>query len=215
MGKKKTDLTVIFDFDGTLANTLDLIVRIYNDHAEQLGMNPVTPDQFSDLRTMGYKKAMKHLNIRWFVVPRLIMLVRKEMKAHMGEVKPYRGAIPMLVALKQAGVGIGVLTSNEHALVQEFLQANDFPAFDFVVSEKTVFGKEKALERIIERHKLSKDHVIYVGDEPRDVASSKKAGVRVYGVTWGLGGVEAMEPAEPDMLFSKMSELKKALLSEV
>ncbi len=204
--------TVIFDFDGTLANTVDLVVRIYNEHAEELGADTLSIDEFPTLRTLGYKKAMKAKNLHWHVLPKLVFILKRGVREHLHEVQPYEGIQRLINELKSAGMMIGVLTSNDGALVQEFLDTHGFPAFDFVVSEKTVFGKEKALKKIIERHKLDRARVVYVGDEPRDVTASKKAGVHVVGVTWGFGGRESMLATLPDTTVHTMDELRTALL---
>ncbi len=203
---------VIFDFDGTLANTVDLVVRIYNEHAGELGAKTVSVDEYSTLRTIGYKKAMKSKNLHWHVLPRLVFIIKRGIKEHLQEVKPYDGIQSLIVDLKAAGMMIGVLTSNDGALVQKFLETHGFPAFDFVVSEKTVFGKDKALKKIIERHGLDKKNVVYVGDETRDVTASKKAGVHVIGVTWGFGGRESMVATAPDQTVHTVDELRAALL---
>lgn len=208
-------LTVIFDFDGTLANTIDLVARIYNEHAAEFGSDTVSADEFPKLQKMGYKKALKAKKLRWHVLPRVVVVVRREMRQHMNEVKPYAGIKDMLEELKYKGVSIGVLTSNDGALVHEFLDSHNFPMFDFVVSEKTIFGKDKALRRIMERHDLDKNNVIYVGDEPRDVSASKKADIKVIGVTWGFGGIPGMKSSKPDKTVTTVAELKGAILEEV
>ena len=211
---KRANLTVIFDFDGTLANTFDLVVRIYNQHAEEFGADTVTAEEFPKLRKMGYKKALKAKNLHWYKLPRVVMLVRREMKQHMGEIEPFDGVKEMLEDLRKQGVSTGILTSNDSGLVQEFLQSHNFPLFDFVVSEKTIFGKDKALKKIMERHQLKKDQIMYVGDEPRDVTSSKKAGIHVIGVTWGFGGPEGMESSKPHEIVTTVSELQEAILEK-
>lgn len=215
MKTEKTDLTVIFDFDGTLANTVELVVEIYNEHADEFNVKKVSKEDYSKLRKLGYKKSMKHLGISWYKVPRLMTTLRSAMKKQMTEVEPYEGIKPILNELKERGVFLGILTSNDSSLVQTFLDQHDFPVFDFLVSEKTLFGKEKALHRIMERHNLDKNRVIYIGDEPRDVVSSKKAGIKIFGVTWGLGGLESMESSKPDKTITTMKSLKKAILAEL
>jgi len=207
-------LTVIFDFDGTLADTIDLIIRVYNEHADEFGSDRVVASELPSLQKKGYKKALKAKKLRWRVLPKLIMTVRREMIQHMHEVKPYKGIKDVLEGLKYDGISIGILTSNDDALVREFLESHNFPVFDFVVSEKTIFGKDKALKRIMERHELERSRVVYVGDEPRDVSASKKAGVKVIGVTWGLGGVPGMESSRPDVTVATVTELKGAILEE-
>ncbi|HMT56102.1 MAG TPA: HAD family hydrolase [Candidatus Saccharibacteria bacterium] len=203
--------TVIFDFDGTLANTLELVANIYNEHAAQFGARQIDMNEFDEYRKLGYKKATKKAGIRWTVLPRMVLFISKEMKAHMGSVKPYDGIVQVLKDIQQAGMTIGVLTSNDAQLVRDFFDAHGFPHFDFIVSEKTLFGKDKALKRIMKRHGLAREQVLYVGDEPRDIAASHKAGIRVVGVTWGVGGRVGLEPTKADAQVDTPRELKEAL----
>lgn len=207
----KQSKVVIFDFDGTLANTIDLAISIYNDHAEEFGVSTVDHSELTALRKMGYKKAMKHKGIKWSSLPRIILFIGREMKKHMDSVQPYDGVIDLLEGLKREGFTIGILTSNSAGLVQEFLDKHGFPKFDFVVAEKTIFGKDKALKKIIKRYELDPDSVLYVGDEPRDITASRKAGVVSIGVSWGLGGVEGLEPEKPNYLVRTTSELEELL----
>lgn len=203
--------TVIFDFDGTLANTVDLIVRIYNEHAEMFGAEKVSEKEFNKLRKLGYKKAMKLKKIRYRAVPRVAMTVLKEMRLHMDEVEPYKGIVDVLHELKKKGFSIGVLTSNQAVIANEFFNAHKFPKFDFVVSEKTLFGKDRALRRIIKRYGLENNQVLYVGDEPRDVTASHKAGIQVLGVSWGLAGREGFRHHMPDKIVDTPRELQEVI----
>lgn len=204
--------TVIFDFDGTLANSVDLMLQLYNSHAEEFGYLPIKKSEFPELRILGYRKAMKLKRVKMRKVPKMIMKLGKEMRQNMNEVKPYDGIVKVLKELKKSGFAIGILTSNQVELVSDFLKVHKFPEFDFLVSEKTLFGKDKALKRIMKRYSLEPGRVIYVGDEPRDVAASKKAKIRVVAVTWGLGGFEAFEKDRPDVLVSTPAKLFKSII---
>ena len=97
--------------------------------------------------------------------------------------------------------------------MQEFLQTHHFPIFDFVVSEKTLFGKDKALRRIMKRHRLVREKVVYVGDEPRDVTACRKAGIKIVGVSWGFGGRQGLLATPPDVLIDTPTQLKAAITS--
>lgn len=211
MGDKK--LTAIFDFDGTLADTIGLVMRIYNEHAHSFSAETVEPSELQELRKLGYRRALKAKHLKWHHLPKLVAFIRKEMRQHMGEVQPYPGIVELLHGLKKRGVTIGVLTSNDQALVQEFFEVHNFPTFDFVVSEHTIFGKDKALVKICNRHALDRREVIYIGDEPRDVIASKKAGITAIGVAWGLGGRAMLESSRPTMLVDTMSDLDSAIAS--
>ena len=211
IGKMNQKPTIIFDFDGTLANTLELVAKIYNEHAHVFGSKQIDLKELDDYRKLGYKKAMKKAGIRWTVLPRLVLFVSREMKSQMAGVKPYAGIVDVLTDLQKQGMNIGVLTSNDAELVGEFFKVHGFPNFDFVVSEKTMFGKEKALRRIMKRHGLKPEQVIYVGDEPRDITASRKAGVSVIGVAWGVGGHHGLAATPPDKLVDMMEQLKEAI----
>lgn len=205
--------TVIFDFDGTLANSVDLIFDLYNSHADEFGYLPVERTEFSSLRRMGYTKAMRLKKIKARKIPKIAVVLSREMQKKMNAVIPYTGIVNVLEKLQQDGYSIGVLTSNQASLVQEFFKKHNFPEFDFVVSEKTIFGKHKALKRIFKSYGLKKEEVVYVGDEPRDVVASNKAGVKVIGVLWGLGGAEGFEKDTPDFSAKKPEEILKIINS--
>jgi phosphoglycolate phosphatase len=208
----RTKATVIFDFDGTLANSVGLMIALYNEHAAEFSYQPVSLDELPALRRMGYRKALKSKGIKLRVLPKMAKIIASQMRGRMSEVKPYDNIIKTLEELKSEDFSIGVLTSNQAVLVKDFLKVHNFPDFDFVVSEKTIFGKDKALKRIIERYGLSRDRVIYVGDEPRDVHASLKAGVSVIAVSWGLGGKEGFYKAIPTALVNTPKELKETIV---
>ena len=206
-GSMKETYTVIFDFDGTLANTLELVARIYNEHHKEFGSQPIDMSELATYQKLGYKKAAKKAGIKWYKIPKIIRTISHEMKQHMDEVEPFPGVIALVGKLQKEGVSVGVLTSNSHELVTDYFASQKFPEFDFVVSEKTLFSKEKALRNIIEHRELDPQRVVYVGDEPRDVTSCHKAGIRVIGVDWGVGGVEGLTPVKPHSIVHTTKEL--------
>lgn len=206
------NMTVIFDFDGTLANTVELIIDTYNMYSEELGYTKIKHSEIPALRRLGYKGAMKKKGIKLHSLPRIALKLSREMRKHMDQVEPYDGIVDVLKKLQSKGLTIGVLTSNQASTASEFFETHKFPKFDFVVSEKTFFGKDRALRKIMKRFDLDQDQVIYVGDEPRDVTASHKAGVQVMGVTWGLAGEEGFKHHAPDKLIKTPKDLQETIL---
>ncbi len=203
--------TVIFDFDGTLADSIDLMFRLYNAHSKQFGYLKIKRSEFSALRKMGYRKAMKNKKVKFYRVPQIIHTLSEEMRQHIDEVNPFEGIIKDLAKLKAEGFKIGVLTSNNQDIVEKYLKHHKFPEFEFVRSEMAIFGKDKALKHILKDYNLNKSDVVYVGDETRDVDASNKAGIKVIAVSWGLMGREGLENSTPDMIIDKTSELVGAV----
>ena len=202
---------VIFDFDGTLANSIDLMLRLYNSHAESFGALPIDPSELDDLRKIvreqGYAKAARYKKVKFSKVPTMILTLGKEMRQHMNDVNPYDGIIDALQELKAKGYRLGVLTSNQDRLVRDFLETHQYPLFDFIVSEKSLFGKDKALKRIVKKFALDKRGVVYVGDEMRDVVACNKADIDVIAVTWGLAGVGGFAKATPTKIIDAPHQL--------
>ena len=95
--------TVIFDFDGTLANTLELVFRLYNEHALSFGARQIGIKEIDTYRKLGYKKAMKKAGVRWTTLPRIMLFISREMKKHMHEVSPYEGVITQIQSLQKEG----------------------------------------------------------------------------------------------------------------
>jgi phosphoglycolate phosphatase len=79
--------------------------------------------------------------------------------------------------------------------------------FAFVVGYPRLFGKGKALKRILRAERLTRSELLYIGDELRDVEAAKKAGVRVAAVTWGFQKTELLRTGTPDYLVSDPNEL--------
>ena len=202
---------VIFDFDGTLADSLSLAVRLYNNRADQFGSDPVDMSELDTIRTIvreqGYAKAMKYKKVRLSKVPTIALVLGKEMRNHMSEVKPFDGVIDALQELKAKGYRLGVLTSNQEHLVREFLETHQYPLFDFIVSEKTLFGKDKALKKIIKKFALDARGIVYVGDEVRDVVACNKANIDVIAVSWGFAGEQGFINANPTIVIQSPEQL--------
>lgn len=206
--------TVIFDFDGTLADTVELVVNLYNKVAPQFKAETVKKSEIPGLIRLGYAKATKAKHIRWSVIPRLVLHVSREMRKHMHEVKPYPGVVDSIKKLQRNGYSVGVLTSNQEGLVRKFFKSSGFPAFDFVISEKTIFGKDKALRKIIRKHGLDRRQVVYVGDEPRDVVACRKVGIEVIGVSWGVAGKNGFGIDRPDHIVDTAKQLETAIMKQ-
>ena len=85
--------------------------------------------------------------------------------------------------------------------------------FAFVVGYPRLFGKGKALKRILRAERLHRDEVLYIGDELRDIEAAKKAGVRVAAVTWGFHTAELLRTGAPDYVVDDAKELVSLVTS--
>jgi len=76
-----------------------------------------------------------------------------------------------------------------------------------VVGYPRLFGKGKALKRILRAEKLERADVLYVGDEVRDIEAAQRAGVKCAAVTWGFHAADLLRTANPDFVLETPGEL--------
>lgn len=205
--------TLLFDFDGTIADTLPALIEVYNQSiAKTFFCKMVEPDEVGFLKNQSYQFLAKQYGITWWKLPFLAMRIRTLLNQKMKTIPPVEGIIPVLENLKTKDFRLGILSSNSKENIFPFLQRNKIKSlFDFVYTEKNIFGKDKPLRRILKENSLPQKGLIYIGDEVRDIHAAKKVGIRNASVTWGFHGKELLEKEQPDFLFEKVNGLLSIL----
>jgi len=204
--------TIVFDFDGTIADTLSVVIRIANKFAEHYGYKKIPLSDLPKLREKKPSQVLKHLGISIFKLPIVARKIRFEMNKEIVHLETAVDLRKTLVNLKEKGCVLGILTTNSRENVTEFLKNNDLQLFDFVYSGRAVFGKSRLLKKLMKDKTIPHPDPIYVGDEIRDVEAAKKAGVKVIGVIWGYNTKNALMTSHPDHVVEKPEELKSIIL---
>lgn len=204
---------VIFDFDGTIANTLDSIIDIMNNLSVEFGFRKIRDEDVEYLRGKRPREILKHLGISLFKLPFVIRKTRREINSHIALLSPSVDLLPVLKLLKENGCQIGIVTTNIEENVKKFLHANNLDQFDFFYTAKKVFGKDRTISKIIKDMKLEKSNVYFIGDEVRDIEAGKKAGIKTIAVSWGYNTRDALDKEHPDYLIDSPLELENIILS--
>lgn len=204
--------TILFDFDGTLANTLKTVVEIYNKVAPEYNCKTVELEDVSRLQAMTISHLMKEQGISHITLAILLVRVRKELHINIDHVKPFFGIEEQLQTLKKMGYQLGIMSSNSQKNVLTFLESNNMKhLFDFVHTSKNIFGKHTAIKRIISNLSLQTNDVVYVGDETRDIEACKKIGVKIAAVSWGYNLPEVLQAMQPDVLIDEPHSLANCI----
>ncbi|MDJ0675870.1 MAG: HAD-IA family hydrolase [Calothrix sp. MO_167.B42] len=207
-----TQKVIIFDFDGTIADTLDALVSIANHLANEFGYTPITTEDLAYLRNLNSRQIIKYSGISLLKIPFLVKKVKSELKGKIHELKPIVGIKESLAALRDEEHRLGIITSNSADNVTDFLKNNDLEVFfDFIYSGVTIFGKTTIINNALKQNNLSSQQVIYVGDETRDVEASKKANIKVIAVAWGFNSHEVLAKQNPDFLIHQPKELLQVI----
>jgi len=197
---------VVWDFDGTLADSLPAAVSIFNRLAPEMGFKPLT--DLAAARGTSTRQFLRQQGISLWRLPRLVRRYHALAAGESAALKLATGLPDALSAIAGSGVRLGVLSSNREDNIRRCLRANGAEGhFAFVVGYPRLFGKGKALKRIIRAERLTRADVLYVGDELRDIEAAKKAGVAVAAVTWGFHTAELLRTGAPDFVVSDPAEL--------
>ncbi|MFY7817897.1 MAG: HAD hydrolase-like protein [Akkermansiaceae bacterium] len=199
---------IIFDFDGTLADTLEHTRSIYNQLASEYGLRRVESHEMEQLRDFSLSELLKHLDISKFRVPSLLSRGTAMLRERIAEIPIIPGIADVIPELRRRSETFGVLTSNTTDNVNLFLNTHGLREhFTFVSSTSKLTGKAKHIKAIRKTFSLRAEEMLYIGDEIRDVKASHKAGIAVAAVTWGFNSRNALHAHDPHHLIDAPGQL--------
>jgi len=199
---------IIFDFDGTIADSFETVLNISNRLAHEYGYPPTLQKDIKRLKNLSSREILNQSKVPIWRLPFLLRRLRVELNREIQYLKPIPGIQEALYCLNQHGHRLGIVTSNSKENVIAFLKAHDLEdLFDFVDSGLTLFGKGRVIRRLIRRKHLDPSIVVYVGDETRDIEAAKKINIKGIAVGWGFNSSEALAQTQPDALIFQPGEL--------
>ncbi|MEM1168289.1 MAG: HAD-IA family hydrolase [Cyanobacteria bacterium P01_H01_bin.35] len=198
---------VIFDFDGTLADTFDLIFAITNRLSVEFGYKQAKKEEIPEIEKLSPLELIHQSGISLFKVPFLLRKIRTEFQKEINNVRLFAGIKEAVLELQYQDYKIGIITSNAQENVEYVLQKHDLFIFDFIASGTTLFGKHRVIKKYLKLEKIQPEEMVYVGDETRDINAAKKAKVKAIAVTWGFNSREALSKYQPDALIEQPQEL--------
>lgn len=204
---------VIFDFDGTIADSAPMIRAIYADLAAKNNWRVLTEEDYQDLRKGSLSEARKWSGIHWWQFPIVIHSAKKLMQLEAEKVDLFPGVVKLLKELKQDGHELYVLSRNSPETIIHVLERYDLQdTLKIMRRRKRTFGsKGAAIRSLIKKNNYDKTNVWMVGDEVRDIVAGKSAGVNSIGVSWGIQDVSILERYHPTHLVYTIEELQSAL----
>lgn len=199
---------LIFDFDGTIADTLGAIVRITNRIAPEYGYSPTTPEKLRYYQSLTTKEMLRQSELPLFRLPFLLRRVRKEMAAEIESVPIASDLVPTLKDLLAHNHRLMIMSSNSRCNIDKFLRAHGIEdVFESVQGGVGLLSKARVLRRIVQKGGIDFSQVIYVGDETRDIDASKQIGILVAAVTWGFSSRDALASQDPAFLIDRPCQL--------
>lgn len=196
---------IVFDFDGTIADSLILGLQGVNLLAEKYNYQPITDTDY--IRSKGMRRIIKEdLHLKWYQLPFYVQALKKVLIPKIDELQLFDG-VPELIRGMSDDYQLFIMTSNIRKAVEHALTKYQLQVFDDVFAGIPTFRKHFTLKKLIQRQHISPKDIIYVGDEVRDVEACKRAGIPIIGVTWGLNDRTALEAAGANFIVDTPVEL--------
>ena len=207
-----TAKVVLFDFDGTIADTYNAIVKITNQLSSEFGYKLLNEEELLLLKNLSSREIVKLSEISIFKIPFLVRRVRTELSKEIANLSPIPDIIPVLWELQNRGYTLGIVTSNIIENVEVFLHKNQiYSLFSHIHPTSSIFGKHRVIDRVIKNNRFERERVIYVGDETRDIRSARRSQIGIVSVSWGFNSGEILQEYKPDYLVNSPSELLLAI----
>lgn len=207
--------TIIFDFDGTIADTYQAIINITNNLAPDFGYAPVSEAELLELQKLSSREVIKKSKIPFWKIPFLLRRVQTELSQVIATLKLIDEVSPVLQELNKRGYHLAIVTSNSDENVRCFLENNQLlNIFSLIYSGIPIFGKHRIIKKLLAKNQWDSEEVIYVGDETRDIEAARKCQIRIVSVTWGFSSQSLLQAHHPDFLIEKPSELLDLLETE-
>jgi pyrophosphatase PpaX len=211
--------TVLFDLDGTLVDSLDLILESFR-HTMLVHFGEAPSDQVW-LRTLGtpLRSQFRDVADTDEEVQALIdTYIEHNHREHARLIRPFAGTSETLLALRERGHRLGVVTSKALRGTELSLEACGLAPewFDVLVtSDEPIPHKPDPapLNLALERLGESASEAVYVGDSVWDIRAGRAAGMRTVAALWGPFSPGELAAERPDLMLDGIRELLDLLPS--
>ena len=204
--------TIIFDFDGTIADSFDYVADFMVAEAK---LPPLTDEKRQELRGLSMVEMARQLGYNWWTGAILFVKGRRKMRQVIKQLNAFEGMPQLMRKLHNEGHELFIVTSNSVGNVKLFLRNHHINKYFLeIYGGVGIFSKSPALRRLFEEQNLDIKNAVYIGDELRDVESAQAIGLKAIAVSWGFANRQDLKNAKPTHIVDTPAELM-ALLEEM
>jgi HAD superfamily hydrolase (TIGR01509 family) len=183
-------LAVLFDYDGTLADSVPAVQHATNDALRERGLP--TTDEAGILYGMQYETTKRFAYHSGREEPDLLNALQDSFYLHLADraelIRPFAGALELVSQLKEQGFAVGIVSNNPSHLIRGVLTRwGAAELFDVVLGENDFYPRKPdpaGINLALERLGVTPLRGAYVGDSDSDAKAARDAGVFAVGVTW-------------------------------
>jgi len=198
---------IIFDFDGTLADTYPVVVAIVNRIGYLYGLPKIDPES-NEYKGFGVRELIKRFKMPTWKLLLFAFHTKFLMGREVMQIKLFRGIAEQLTWLKANGYKLWIFSSNSQKNIKKVLGNNNCTSvFSGIVSEPSLVNKGVGLRKLMQANQIESHDTVYVGDEVRDFEGATEAGISFVGVSWGYNTKEALKNAGAKIIIDSPMKL--------
>jgi phosphoglycolate phosphatase len=202
---------VIFDFDGTLADSFPWVLGAMDDVADRFKFRRVREGELDELRHCDAREVMRRLGVPRWKLPMIARYVRARMAADVDQIGLFPGAGTMIEELSAAGLRLAVVSANGEATIRSVL-GEHAGRIHHISGGVSLFGKRGKLLRMSRLAEVEPHGAMVIGDEIRDLNAARAARMAFGAVSWGLTRPEALKAGGSQVVFRDMADIPRVLL---
>ncbi|WP_406944680.1 pyrophosphatase PpaX [Halobacillus sp. SY10] len=204
--------TILFDLDGTLIDTNELIIASFTHTIKQYSDRSYEREEILDFIGPPLRESLQKVNPD--KVEEMVETYRKHnIENHNRYVKAYEGVVETIETLKEQGYKLGIVTTKMRNTVHMGLELTNLDGlFETVVTLDDVTNAKPHPEPIVKalNHLDSQaSEAMMVGDNTHDIEAGQNAGTKTAGVAWTVKGRKVLDDLNPDYMLDNMRDLLK------
>ncbi|HVO89639.1 MAG TPA: HAD-IA family hydrolase [Casimicrobiaceae bacterium] len=208
---------LVFDWDGTLADSTDIIAGVLQSACRDLGC-PVPDDEAArHVIGLGLADALRHAapTLQQDEIPRLSALYRHHYLAREPEIELFEGAHDLLARLARRGHLLGIATGKTRAGLDRALARHELAALFHATrcaDESPPKPDPAMLVHVMSALDVLAAETIMIGDTTHDLEMARRAGVRSIAMAHGAHAAEKLRALQPVGLVQSLRELDELLV---
>lgn len=203
---------VIFDFDGTLADSFPFFVEVLNGLARRHGFREVAEAEVPRLRRSSTREVMRQLQFPLWKLPMVARHFISLMNASVHRVPVFPDMAVLIRELaRKPGLRLALVSSNARENVQAVLGEELVGVFHDVDCGASILGKAPRLRRLLKKHGVPSAQALYIGDQSADAEAAAEAGMDFGAVAWGYASIESFPASLTRHVFHQARDIQHAL----
>jgi len=198
---------VIFDFDGTLADSFPYVLSIMDQLADEYRFQRVDKSEIETLRSSGAGQLIKRYRVPIWKIARIGNRVRGLMAENIHQIARFDGVDRLLQVLSAQGIQLAILTTNSCENVRRVLGAENAALIRYYECGVSIFGKPAKIRKLLRKSGVSPQEALCIGDEIRDLEAARRVKVTFGAVSWGYTRIEALQAHSPDHVFTSVDQI--------